>query len=96
MIENGMKNDANSMTVRTDFMEQLMNNVFTLPRNVVGYSKNRDAVGGLIFGTFAVSGLMVRTESFKFSPISSEDNKQNRVSFLILRNVCKFNQVFPG
>lgn len=81
IIENGIKNVKKSMTVRTEFMEQLMSHVLTLPRNVVGFPKNRDAVGGLIFGIFAVSGLMVRTEPFKFSPISSEDNQttQNRV-----------------
>ena len=75
-----MENDKTSMTVRTEFMKQLMEHVLTLPRNVAGFPKNRDAVGGLIFGIFAVSGLMVRTEPFKFSPISSEDVKRkNRV-----------------
>ena len=53
-------------------MQLLIENVLTLPRSVLGHPKNRDAVGGLIFGTLAVSGLMVRTEPFKFSPMSSE------------------------
>ena len=51
-------------------MQILMENVFTLPRSVSQFPDNRDSVGGLIFGTLAVSGLMVRTESFQFSPIT--------------------------
>ena len=76
IIKHGLQNDDDtSLRVRTDFMELLMENVLTLPRSVVGFPENRDVIGGLIFGTFAVSGLMVRTEPFKFSPISAEDNR---------------------
>jgi hypothetical protein len=66
--------EKEELTVRTDFMQLLIENVLTLPRSVSEHPKNRDVVGGLIFGTLAVSGLMVRTEPFKFSPISFEDN----------------------
>ena len=73
IIRNGLEKEE--LTVRTDFMQLLIENVLTLPRSVDGYPKNRDAVGGLIFGTLAVSGLMVRTEPFKFSPILSNENE---------------------
>ena len=71
IIHNGLEKE--DLTVRTDFIDLLIKNVFTLPRSILGHPKNRDAVGGLIFGTLAVSGLMVRTDPFKFSPISPED-----------------------
>ena len=74
MIMHGVKEDG--IKVSTDFMQILMDNVFTLPRSVAQFPENRDSVGGLIFGTLAVSGLMVRTESFKFSPISSSDKRK--------------------
>ena len=84
IIMHGMKETEDGIKVRTDFMQILMENVFTLPRSVAQFPDNRDAVGGLIFGTLAVSGLMVRTESFKFSPISSSDKKHASFEVLIL------------
>ena len=63
-------------------MQLLMENVFTLPRSVSQFPDNRDSVGGLIFGTLAVSGLMVRTESFQFSQISSTDSILKVIIFL--------------
>ena len=75
IIKNGVEELENSIRVQTEFMQLLMESVFTLPRSVSQFPDNRDAVGGLIFGTLAVSGLMVRTESFQFTPISSTDKK---------------------
>ena len=73
IIEKGIEDGKNSMGVSAEFMELLMTHVLTQPRNIVGFPENRDAVGGFIFGVFALSGLLVRTEPFKFSPISPED-----------------------
>ena len=73
MIEEDIESGKSSMGVSTEFMDLLMTHVLTKPRNIVGFPKNRDIVGGFIFGVFALAGLMVRTEPFKFSPISPED-----------------------